>query len=65
MKGSTAILKNYTDVAVMNRLVGFLQSALSQIRSVEPDLPLWLTETSSAYGGGTHNISDRFVAGFL
>ncbi|XP_025082651.1 heparanase-like [Pomacea canaliculata] len=65
MKGSTAVLKNYTDVGVLNRLVGYLQSALSQTRSVVPDLPVWLSETSSSYGGGTPNITDRFVAGFV
>ncbi|XP_025080835.1 heparanase-like [Pomacea canaliculata] len=65
MGGHNAVLKDYIDVAVMNRLVPFLQSALSQTRSVLPGLPLWLTETSSSSSGGTPNVADRFVAGFL
>ncbi|KAK7093362.1 heparanase-like [Littorina saxatilis] len=58
-------LANFTDVQVMDLLVARLDDVIGQASSVDPQLPLWLTETSSAALGGMFGVSDRFVAGFL
>ncbi|XP_070184830.1 heparanase-like [Littorina saxatilis] len=64
-KGRDGKLSNFTDTAVLDSLAGHVDDVLNQSRSVDPQLPLWLSETSSSSGGGTPGISDRFVAGFL
>lgn len=41
-------------------------SVLDQkVKLVSPGKPVWLGETSSAYGGGAVGLSDTFVAGFM
>ncbi|KAK7089400.1 heparanase-like [Littorina saxatilis] len=58
-------LPHFTNVSIMNYLGGKIELAMTQTRQVDPLLPVWLSETSTAYGCGTANMSDRFVAGFL
>lgn len=35
------------------------------VHQVSPGKPVWLGETSSAYGGGAAGLSDAFAAGFM
>ncbi|XP_070206582.1 heparanase-like [Littorina saxatilis] len=58
-------LPHFTNVSIMNYLGGKIELAMNQTRQVDPLLPVWLSETSTAFGCGTANMSDRFVAGFL
>ncbi|XP_061886877.1 heparanase [Entelurus aequoreus] len=36
-----------------------------EVRRTSPGKPVWLGETSSAYGGGAVGLSDTFAAGFM
>ena len=46
----------------MNKRMILLRS--SALLNTVPGKQLWLGETSSAYGGGAHGLSDRFVSCF-
>ncbi|KAK7093458.1 heparanase-like [Littorina saxatilis] len=63
--GLHAKLEWFTDVKRMDGLAGTIDQMFEATRAINPNFPVWLSETSSAYGGGAANISDRFVAGFL
>lgn len=38
---------------------------VQKVKLVSPGKPVWLGETSSAYGGGAMGLSDTFAAGFM
>lgn len=38
---------------------------VQEVNQVSPGKPVWLGETSSAYGGGAAGLSDTFAAGFM
>lgn len=38
---------------------------IQEVNQVSPGKPVWLGETSSAYGGGAPGLSDTFAAGFM
>lgn len=38
---------------------------VQEVNQVSPGKPVWLGETSSAYGGGAPGLSDTFAAGFM
>ncbi|KAK7093463.1 heparanase-like [Littorina saxatilis] len=63
--GADRILSRFTDVKIMDSFKLQVDSVFNQTRSVDALLPVWLSETSSAYNGGAKGQSDRFVAGFL
>ncbi|KAK7101418.1 heparanase-like [Littorina saxatilis] len=56
----------FTSIKTMDTFYRYaLDPAMTQSRQVDPQLPVWLSETSSTYVNGVHNVADRFVAGFL
>ncbi|XP_063237070.1 heparanase-like isoform X1 [Bacillus rossius redtenbacheri] len=63
--GRSATLEDFTNSSVFNSLAKQIKAVRATARKKTPDLPLWLTETSSAYGGGAPGLSDVFVAGLL
>ncbi|XP_021921149.1 heparanase-like isoform X2 [Zootermopsis nevadensis] len=63
LNGRKAKLKDFVSPDVLNILACQISALCSATTGVH--LPLWLSETGSAYGGGAPGLSDRFVAGFL
>ncbi|KAK7093468.1 hypothetical protein V1264_007215 [Littorina saxatilis] len=58
-------LQHFTDIDMMDTMKAHLDEVFAEVRSVDPQLPVWLSETSSANNGGLAGLSDAFVAGFL
>ena len=66
INGRTAQVADYIDAKNFDIYQDSIQVAKGIIkRSKTPNLPIWLGEGADAYGGGTRNISDRYVSGFL
>lgn len=63
LNGRKAKLKDFVSPDVLNMLPCQISAVRSATAGV--DLPMWLSETGSAYGGGAPGLSDRYVAGFL
>ncbi|XP_078588333.1 heparanase-like isoform X1 [Branchiostoma floridae x Branchiostoma japonicum] len=63
--GSTAVLDNFTDPTLLDMLHGQITAINRVVNMTAPGLPVWLGETSSAWGGGAPELSDSFVAGFM
>eukprot|EP00794_Sanderia_malayensis_P009600 gene9600-10587_t len=62
-----ATLHNFTDPAYLDIFMQKANDAKKIVASspTTKDIPIWVGETGSTYGGGAHNLSDRFAAGFL
>ncbi|KAL0281439.1 UNVERIFIED_CONTAM: hypothetical protein PYX00_002426 [Menopon gallinae] len=63
--GRNATIDEFLDPRVFDLLEKQIQAVSEVTREFSSDLPIWLTETSSAYGGGAPGLSNRFVATFL
>lgn len=65
VNGRTAILDDFLSPQTLDILRDQTIKVLTVVRRYNPDVPVWLTETGSAYGGGAPGLSDRYVAGFM
>jgi len=65
LSGATAHLTDFINFDVMDELRREILAVTKTVRKYSNDLPIWLTETGSAYGGGAPMLSDRFVSTFL
>ncbi|XP_012257600.2 heparanase-like [Athalia rosae] len=65
LNGREAKVEDFVDPAVLNVLPIQIKSVADVIDRSGKDVYMWISETSSAYGGGAPELSDRFVAGFL
>nr|XP_053650140.1 heparanase-like isoform X1 [Cherax quadricarinatus] len=65
MDGRTAQVEDFLSPSLMDQFKWQITQVVSVRDQFSPGTPIWLTETSSAYGGGARGLSDAFVAGFL
>ncbi|KAH3788144.1 heparanase-like isoform X2 [Dreissena polymorpha] len=63
--GRTATIDQFYDPEVLNVLQSELATGVTLTRAAHCKAPIWLGETSSAWGGGAEGLSDRYVAGFM
>lgn len=63
--GKTATVSSAHSPATLDRFVSAQQAIARDLASTaSAATPIWIDESSSFYGGGAANVSDRFVAGF-
>ncbi|XP_019728319.1 heparanase isoform X2 [Hippocampus comes] len=65
VNGRDTSLEDFLDPKVLDSLVAKTKRVIEEVRRVSPGKPVWLGETSSAYGGGAVGLSDTFAAGFM
>ncbi|XP_078053215.1 heparanase [Augochlora pura] len=65
LNGRVAKLSDFINITTFNYLPEQIKSMQQAIASSGKNIPMWLSETSTAFGGGAPGLSDRFVAGFL
>ncbi|XP_030291576.1 heparanase-like isoform X1 [Sparus aurata] len=65
VNGRDTSLEDFLDPEVLDTLALKTGEVLQKVQLASPGKPVWLGETSSAYGGGAVGLSDTFVAGFM
>ena len=60
MDGHTAKLQDFLSVQRLDYFSKMMKTIKRFLDSNGISKPLWLGETSSAYGGGAHGLSDRY-----
>ncbi|XP_048466733.1 heparanase [Rhincodon typus] len=65
VNGRTASLKDFLNPQVLDSLGLKINQIFEVASKIAPEKKVWLGETSSAFGGGAPDLSDKFVAGFM
>ncbi|XP_043266874.1 heparanase-like isoform X2 [Venturia canescens] len=65
LNGRQAHVKDFINPSTFKYLAMQIEGINTMIKSTGQKIKMWLSETSTAYGGGAPELSDRFVAGFL
>ena len=58
------LLSEFLDVKIFDQLEDQLHLLQSFAQQHNIEKPFWIGETSFAYGGGAHGLSNTFVDGF-
>ncbi|XP_011155752.1 heparanase isoform X1 [Solenopsis invicta] len=65
LNGREAKVNDFVHPVTFNWLPAQIKSMKQFITESGKNVSMWLSETSTAFGGGAPELSDRFVAGFL
>ncbi|KAM9307384.1 heparanase [Pholidichthys leucotaenia] len=65
VNGRNTSLQEFLDPEILDSLSLKTSEVVKKVKLLSPGKPVWLGETSSAYGGGAVGLSDTFVAGFM
>jgi len=65
LNGHIAKKEDFLNPSVFERLSVQIDVVKEAVRLSGQDVLMWISETSSAYGGGAFNLSDRYLAGFF
>ncbi|XP_074546680.1 heparanase [Halichoeres trimaculatus] len=65
VNGRDTSLEDFLDPDILDTLTLKTKEVLETVKLASPKKPVWLGETSSAFGGGAVGLSDTFVAGFM
>lgn len=65
VNGRKATADQFMDPYILDSFQDELDVAFSILEETSPGKPLWLGETSSAFGGGSVGLSDTYIAGFM
>ncbi|XP_070614184.1 heparanase [Erythrolamprus reginae] len=65
ISGRTATREDFLSPEILDSFKTNAEEVLQIVHSTVPDKRVWLGETSSAFGGGTPNLSNAYIAGFM
>ena len=52
-------------MSVLDQMIVEVGVYLKLVKTELPGVPMWITETGSAYNGGAPGLSETYVSGFL
>ncbi|KAL7982129.1 hypothetical protein Chor_001186 [Crotalus horridus] len=65
INGRIATRQDFLNPDILDSFKTNAEEVLEIVNSAVPDKSVWLGETSSAFGGGTPNLSNAYIAGFI
>ncbi|KAM6441053.1 heparanase isoform 2-T2 [Liasis olivaceus] len=63
--GRIATRHDFLNPDILDSFKTKVEEVFEIVNSTVPDKSVWLGETSSAFGGGTPNLSNAYIAGFM
>ena len=65
LDGKIATENDFLDPNLLDQFPAQAQQVIDALKANGINKPMWLGETSSAWGGGAPDLSNRYIAGFM